>query len=63
MAATAETDGECRNRILWVADERDVREIRVALGLELDALGTKVQSFPIWCAPYGNKEASMKVCS
>ena len=45
MATTAETDAEFRNRILRVADERDVREIRVARGLELDAFGRKYGRF------------------
>jgi hypothetical protein len=45
MAANPETDGEFRHRILRVADERDVREIWVARGHELDALGRKYGRF------------------
>jgi hypothetical protein len=45
MAADPEADQEFRLRILRVAQERDVREIRTARGRELDALGRRYDRF------------------
>ncbi|POR40401.1 hypothetical protein CRT23_24045 [Methylobacterium sp. V23] len=56
MAAAPETDEAFRGRILRIAEEQDLREVRVARKRDLDVIGRKYGRFRYGVALAGTED-------